>query len=70
MLTATWLLPVALVPMTWDAGDIHGPVGPPPDWDSVAAEAAAAAAAAVKEQEDNNTPETKIKSKSKSIFRW
>lgn len=30
MLTATWLLPVALVPMAWDAGDIHGPHLPPP----------------------------------------
>jgi len=26
VLTATWLLPVALVPMAWDAGDINGPV--------------------------------------------
>ena len=25
MLTATWLLPVAILPMSWDAGDIHGP---------------------------------------------
>ena len=25
VLTATWLLPVALLPMPWDAGDIHGP---------------------------------------------
>lgn len=25
MLTATWLLPVALIPSSWDAGDIHGP---------------------------------------------
>jgi len=25
VLTATWLLPVALLPMSWDAGDIHGP---------------------------------------------
>ena len=25
MLTATWLLPVALLPMSWDADDIHGP---------------------------------------------
>jgi hypothetical protein len=23
--TATWLLPVALLPMSWDAGDINGP---------------------------------------------
>lgn len=25
-MTATWLLPVALVPMPWDAGDIYRPV--------------------------------------------
>ena len=25
VLTATWLLPVALLPMSWDAGDIYGP---------------------------------------------
>ncbi|KAF9453892.1 hypothetical protein P691DRAFT_657724 [Macrolepiota fuliginosa MF-IS2] len=25
-LTATWILPVALIPMAWDAGDIYGPV--------------------------------------------
>ncbi|KAG6854150.1 hypothetical protein C0991_010061 [Blastosporella zonata] len=25
VLTATWLLPVALIPMPWDAGDIYGP---------------------------------------------
>lgn len=30
VLTATWLLPVALVPMAWDAGDIHGPPIRPP----------------------------------------
>ncbi|KAF8913218.1 hypothetical protein CPB84DRAFT_529743 [Gymnopilus junonius] len=29
VLTATWLLPVALVPMSWDAGDIYGPPPPP-----------------------------------------
>jgi hypothetical protein len=29
VLTATWLLPVALLPMTWDAGDIYGPRPPP-----------------------------------------
>jgi len=78
VLTATWLLPVALVPMTWDAGDIYGPVGPPKDWDPVAAakaaeaeEAAAKAKAEGKtkpaEGEDKNT--SKIK-KTKSIFRW
>lgn len=26
VLTATWLLPVALLPMTWDAGTIYQPV--------------------------------------------
>lgn len=30
VLTATWLLPVALIPMAWDAGDIHGPSNRPP----------------------------------------
>ncbi|KAG6911320.1 hypothetical protein DXG01_000991 [Tephrocybe rancida] len=30
VLTATWLLPVALIPMAWDAGDIHGPRIRPP----------------------------------------
>jgi hypothetical protein len=30
VLTATWLLPVALIPMAWDAGDIHGPSIRPP----------------------------------------
>ncbi|KAF9011121.1 hypothetical protein BDQ17DRAFT_1420548 [Cyathus striatus] len=29
VLTATWLLPVALIPMAWDAGDIYGPSLPP-----------------------------------------
>ncbi|EAU92314.2 hypothetical protein CC1G_00533 [Coprinopsis cinerea okayama7 len=29
VLTATWLLPVALIPMAWDAGDIFGPKLPP-----------------------------------------
>lgn len=28
VLTATWLLPVALLPMAWDAGDIYGPLPP------------------------------------------
>ncbi|KAG6874395.1 hypothetical protein C0995_015131 [Termitomyces sp. Mi166 len=31
VLSATWLLPVALIPMAWDAGDIYGPpIRPPP----------------------------------------
>lgn len=31
VLTATWLLPVALIPMAWDAGDIYGPPLAPKD---------------------------------------
>jgi len=31
VLTATWLLPVALLPMPWDAGDIYGPRLAPQD---------------------------------------
>ncbi|KAG6851388.1 hypothetical protein H0H93_005786 [Arthromyces matolae] len=30
VLSATWLLPVALIPMAWDAGDIYGPPNRPP----------------------------------------
>ncbi|KAG6830353.1 hypothetical protein H0H92_001146 [Tricholoma furcatifolium] len=30
VLTATWILPVALLPMAWDAGDIYGPPNRPP----------------------------------------
>ncbi|TFK70429.1 hypothetical protein BDN72DRAFT_896436 [Pluteus cervinus] len=30
VLTATWVLPVALIPMAWNAGDIYGPALPPP----------------------------------------
>jgi hypothetical protein len=26
VLTATWLLPVALIPMAWDTGDIYAPL--------------------------------------------
>lgn len=67
MLTATWLLPVALVPMTWDAGDIYGPVLLPKPEDRTA-------------PEKDNTKETepdkqekkqeKPKEKKASIFRW
>lgn len=31
VLSATWLLPVALIPMPWDAGDIFGPHKRPPE---------------------------------------
>jgi hypothetical protein len=31
VLTATWLLPVALIPSSWDAGDTHGPFVRPLD---------------------------------------
>jgi len=33
VLTATWLLPVALIPSSWDAGDIHGSSTRPLDED-------------------------------------
>ncbi|KAF9469751.1 hypothetical protein BDZ94DRAFT_1243174 [Collybia nuda] len=41
VLTATWLLPVALIPMAWDAGTIHGPSSvplPPKDGEEATAE--------------------------------
>jgi hypothetical protein len=31
VLSATWLLPVALLPMAWDAGHIYGPSLPKPE---------------------------------------
>ena len=70
VLTATWLLPVALLPMSWDAGDIHGPrLAPQQEKDE-------------RSSHDNNTTEDKNATKSndnkgkqkqakkKSIFPW
>ncbi|PPQ79876.1 hypothetical protein CVT25_002932 [Psilocybe cyanescens] len=65
VLTATWLLPVALVPMSWDAGDIYGPSPPPkPEDMTTAAEDPPATTSESAEKE-------KSKDKKKtSLFRW
>ncbi|KAF8167528.1 hypothetical protein B0H34DRAFT_792246 [Crassisporium funariophilum] len=79
VLTATWLLPVALLPMAWDAGDIHGPrMLKPEEMEAAAAAAAAASEAASKPvPEDKSSDQTKPGDKGKqkeetkrSIFRW
>ncbi|KDR85560.1 hypothetical protein GALMADRAFT_52663 [Galerina marginata CBS 339.88] len=66
VLTATWLLPVALVPMTWDAGDIYGPRVPKNLEDKTPS------------QEDDKSPnkdqpadkEKPKPEKKNSLFRW
>ena len=68
VLTATWLLPVALIPMPWDAGDIHGPGlapkqekdAPPPPLDSSGS----------KNNEANDDKGKQKQAKKKSIFPW
>ncbi|KAF4612215.1 hypothetical protein D9613_004099 [Agrocybe pediades] len=70
VLTATWLLPVALIPMTWDAGDIYGP-RPPPSPEEIAAAQAKQDKALRGEQGEETKKETvEEKPKKKSFFRW
>ncbi|KAF8808048.1 hypothetical protein BYT27DRAFT_7223798 [Phlegmacium glaucopus] len=69
VLTATWLLPVALIPMSWDAGDIYGPrlaseeERSAPSSDDNAAEGAKAS----KSSDDKGKQKQATK---KSIFPW
>ena len=73
MLTATWLLPVALLPMAWDAGDIYGPrLAPQTENDAPPSDD-------VKTTDDKNASATKPpndskgkqkQAKKKSIFPW
>lgn len=71
ILTATWLLPVALLPMSWDAGDIYGPRlasqeerNVPPSDDNTAEEAKASS---FKPKADKGKQKQATK---KSIFPW
>jgi len=71
ILTATWLLPVALLPMSWDAGDIYGPRlasqeerNVPPSDDNTAEEAKASSS---KPKADKGKQKQATK---KSIFPW
>ncbi|KAF8956081.1 hypothetical protein BDZ97DRAFT_1853534 [Flammula alnicola] len=67
VLTATWLLPVALLPMSWDAGDIYGPRPRPK-----AEEISAAAKEEDKSTDDDNSADKgkKKEEKKKSLFHW
>ena len=73
MLTATWLLPVALLPMSWDAGDIYGPrqqeKDAPPSGNNINT---TDDKSATKSSNDNsNDAKGKQKQpKKKSIFHW
>jgi hypothetical protein len=66
VLTATWLLPVALLPMTWDAGEIYGPRLPPKP-EEIEAEMTKDKSRCNDKGEEN---EMKKAEKKKSIFRW
>lgn len=66
VLTATWLLPVALVPMAWDAGDIYGPRAPPKP-EEMTAEAEAENPPTKSEPDGKEKPKEKKKT---SLFRW
>lgn len=68
-MTATWLLPVALLPMSWDAGDIYGPRlasqqerDAPPSDDNVAE--------AKKASKSNDDKEKQKQATKKTIFAW
>ncbi|KIM47665.1 hypothetical protein M413DRAFT_206302 [Hebeloma cylindrosporum] len=68
VLTATWLLPVALLPMTWDAGDIYGPRLPPKP-EEMEAETAKDNSKPASQDDEKRTNDKKPEKK-KSIFRW
>ena len=68
MLTATWLLPVALFPMPWDAGNLYGP--------RLASQQEKGASHDINTTEDENATkfndnnEKQKQVKKKSIFPW
>ncbi len=77
VLTATWILPVALLPMAWDAGDIFRPILLPKPEELKAIQEAAAKAAEeerkVAESAKNNKSSGRKSQKGerkKSMFRW
>uniref|UniRef100_A0A8H7YAG6 Uncharacterized protein n=1 Tax=Psilocybe cubensis TaxID=181762 RepID=A0A8H7YAG6_PSICU len=65
VLTATWLLPVALIPMSWDAGDIYGP-RPPLKPEEITGEVHTEPPSTKNESGEKE----KSKEKKKSLFRW
>ncbi|CAA7268066.1 unnamed protein product [Cyclocybe aegerita] len=71
VLTATWVLPVALLPMSWDAGDIYRPIAAPTPEEIAAAQEAAAKAAAEKAAKEQAKEASGDQGKQKrSFFRW
>ncbi|KAJ3518010.1 hypothetical protein NLJ89_g130 [Agrocybe chaxingu] len=71
VLTATWVLPVALLPMSWDAGDIYRPIAAPTPEEIAAAQEAAAKAAAEEAAKEQAKVASADKEKQKrSFFRW
>ena len=73
VLTATWLLPVALLPMSWDAGDIYGPRlstqeekdAPPSDDINTTGDESA-----TKDEKGKQKQGKQKQAKKKSIFPW
>ncbi|KAF9532109.1 hypothetical protein CPB83DRAFT_760318 [Crepidotus variabilis] len=69
VLTATWLLPVALLPMAWDAGAIFRPVAAPTPEELKAIEEAALKAAEEKRKAEQ-PQQNQNDQKKKSFFHW
>lgn len=73
VLTATWLLPVALLPIPWDAGDIYGP-RPPLTSEEITAAAETKPANSddgAKSTDKRKKPEKEEENqKEKSLFSW
>jgi hypothetical protein len=73
VLTATWLLPVALLPMSWDAGDIYGPrLAPQQEKDAPPSDDVKTTddKNATKSSKDDSNKGKQKQAKKKSIFPW
>ena len=71
MLTATWLLPVALLPMSWDAGDIYGPrLAPQQEKDAPPSDGINTTEDKNATKSSNDTKGKEKQAKKKSIFPW
>lgn len=71
MLTATWLLPVALLPMAWDAGDIYGPrLAPQQEKDAPPSVDANTSENKNANKSSNDAKGKQKQVKKKSIFPW
>ena len=68
VLSATWLLPVALLPMAWDARVIYRPILSPTPEELLAAEEAQRAEEEAEDKGGSDEPKDKKKNKSKLRF--